>query len=257
MRLGILLRSAVILVAIVAGVGSLAAQQAVVVELFTSEGCSSCPPADALLSQLSKQRNAVRGIDLILLEEHVEYWNGQGWRDRFSAPAYTQRQYDYVHQLRLETPYTPQVVVDGHGQASGGNAGALNRLIAESSQASKSAKVTLEPIAPDKWKVTVADPGDRELKVLLAVTEDNLETKVGGGENGGRTLTHDAVVRELQPIGTVTSGRFERVVSPQAKTEWKQDDLRVVVLVQDADSGAIHGAAAMRWNGAPAQSAGR
>src|SRR5664279_4438358 len=82
------------------------AQQVVVVELFTSEGCSSCPPADALLSQLAKQRNNTK-VDLILLGEHVEYWNGQGWTDRFSAPAFTQRQYDYVHRRHLATAYTP------------------------------------------------------------------------------------------------------------------------------------------------------
>jgi hypothetical protein len=236
--------------------GAAQARQSVVVELFTSEGCSSCPPADALISQLSKKRTAVDGIELILLGEHVEYWNGQGWRDRFSGPTYTQRQYDYVQQLHLATPYTPQAIIDGHTQTSGGNASALQQLITESARTPKSAKITIEPVAPDKWKVSVAEAGNRKLKVIVGVTEDNLETRVGGGENGGRTLKHDAVVRELDQVGTVTNGQFEKIVSTHSKSDWKQDDLRAIVIVQDADSGEIHGAASTRWQGAMASAPG-
>ena len=96
---------------------SVVAQQPVVVELFTSEGCSSCPPADAMLVKLSHQRNTSIA-NLILLEEHVEYWNDGGWHDRFSGPTYTERQYDYVKDLHLATAFTPQIVIDGHLQAS-------------------------------------------------------------------------------------------------------------------------------------------
>jgi hypothetical protein len=243
--------------AILAAPGGAQARQPVVIELFTSEGCSSCPPADALLSQLSKQRNAVNGIELILLGEHVEYWNGPGWRDRFSAPVYTQRQYDYVRQLHLATAYTPQTVIDGHLQTTGGNAGGLNQFIAESARTPKSAKITIELIGPDKWKVSVTEAGNRKLKVLLAVTEDNLATHVGGGENGGRTLQHDAVVRELEQVGTTANGQFEKIVSTHSKRDWKQDDLRAIVIVQDADSGEIHGAASSRWQGAAFAAGGR
>lgn len=231
-------------------------QQAVVVELFTSEGCSSCPPADAILSQLSKQRNAVRGIDLIVLGEHVEYWNDQGWRDRFSAPVYTQRQYDYVHELHLATAFTPQIVVDGHRQTVGGNADAVKRLILESAQVPKPATATLEWTAPNQLHIQVTDTTAAKEKVFLAVTEDNLQTHVDGGENGGRTLKHDAVVRELQTVGVVTNGRFEKTVNLQSKNDWKVNDLRLVVLIQDPGSGEIQGAASIPFQAAPKTTAG-
>src|SRR6516164_10942173 len=147
--------------------------QPIVIELFTSEGCSSCPPADALLGQLSQQRTG-HAVDLVLLGEHVEYWDGQGWKDRFSAPVFTQRQYDYVRYLHLATAYTPQVVVDGHLQASGGNATALQRLIADAAHDEKPSVVSLERLAPDKFHVAVDGPPGRKLQDLFGITEDNL-----------------------------------------------------------------------------------
>ncbi len=219
------------------------AQQAVVVELFTSEGCSSCPPADALLSSLARQRAAVAGVELILLGEHVEYWNGPGWRDRFSAPTFTQRQYDYVRQLHLATAYTPQIVVDGHLQTSGGNAGAIQKLIASAASTPKPAIVELSLVSPEKLRVTVTNTGTAKLQVLLAVTEDNLSSTVQGGENGGRVLKHDAVVRELHSVGSTANGSFDKTVALPHKPDWKPEDLRIVVLVQDANSGVILGAA--------------
>ncbi len=223
------------------------AQQPVVVELFTSEGCSSCPPADALLSQLSKQRNTT-SVELILLEEHVEYWNGHGWNDRFSAPAFTQRQYEYEKQFHLASAYTPQVVIDGRLQTSGGNPTAIQQRLAEAARAPKSATVALNFTAPDKLQVTATDPSNDKLRVLLAVTEDNLSTKVGGGENGGRVLKHDAVVRDLRPIGTLSNGRFEKTVNVSDKSDWKKDDLRAIVLLQDESDDSIRGAASVPFN---------
>jgi hypothetical protein len=221
------------------------AQQAVVVELFTSEGCSSCPPADALLSSLAKQRTTVKGVELILLGEHVEYWNDLGWRDRFSAPAYTERQYEYVRQLHLATAYTPQIVIDGHLQTSGGNAAGVQRLLAEAATAPKPANVSLSFVSSDKLRVTVTAETTTKLQVILAVTEDNLSTTVQGGENGGRVLKHDAVVRELHPLGRTTDGKFDKTVAVPHKADWKPEDLRVMVLVQESDSGAILGAASV------------
>lgn len=196
-----------------------------------------------MLSQLSRQRGAVSGIELVLLEEHVEYWNDQGWRDRFSAPVYTQRQYDYERQLHLATAYTPQIVIDGHLQGSGGNASAIKQMIADSAKTPKSAKVALEFLAPDKLQVSVTEPDSAKLNVFLAVTEDNLTTNVGGGENDGRKLHHDAVSRQLQLIGAVSDGRFEKTVNVPAKNDWKLQDLRAIVFVQDGATGQIRGAA--------------
>src|SRR5271167_4607493 len=132
------------------------AQQPVVVELFTSEGCSSCPPADSLLTQLNRQHIA-GDAELILLGEHVEYWNSLGWTDRFSSPIYTERQEDYVRQLHLTTAYTPQIVIDGHLQGVGSDAAAVRHMIAEASRSPKPSMVTLRLMSPDRLQVTVED----------------------------------------------------------------------------------------------------
>jgi len=219
-------------------------QQTIVIELFTSEGCSTCPPADALLGQLSQQRTG-HAVELVLLGEHVEYWDGQGWKDRFSAPVFTQRQYDYVRYLHLATAYTPQVVVDGHLQASGGNATALQRLIADAAHDEKPSVVSLERLAPDKFHVAVDGPPGRKLQVLFGITEDNLTTSVRGGENQGRVLNHTAVVRELHALGTTSDAHFEKTVNAKIKPDWKPQDLRAIVLVQDQSSGQIEGAASI------------
>ena len=234
----------------------LSAQQTVVVELFTSEGCSSCPPADALLSQLSKQRDTT-SIELILLGEHVEYWNGQGWNDRFSAPTFTQRQYDYARRFHLGSAYTPQIVIDGHLQTVGGNAPAIKKLIAEAADAPKTAAVTLNFVEPGKLQISVTDSSNTKQRILLAVTEDNLTTKVGGGENGGRVLVHSAVVRELRTLGMLSNGKFEKTVRVPDKSDWKRDDLRAIVLVQDAGDDVIRGAASLPFIVHPATVAGR
>lgn len=247
---------ALILVLSFAATLPLFAQQVVVVELFTSEGCSSCPPADALLGQLSKQRDTT-STELILLGEHVEYWNGPGWNDRFSAPAFTQRQYDYAKRFHLASAYTPQMVVDGHLQAVGGNAPAIQKLIAEAVHAPKTAAVKLNFVEPGKLQISVVDSSNARQRVLLAVTEDNLTTKVGGGENGGRVLAHSAVVRELRTLGTLSNGKFEKTVNVPDKQDWKRDDLRAVVLVQDASDDVIHGAASLPFVVHPPAASGR
>jgi hypothetical protein len=238
-------------------VASAWAQQPVVVELFTSEGCSSCPPADALLGTLSQHR-ILGNADVILLGEHVDYWDGQGWRDRFSSPEFTQRQNGYVRQLHLATAYTPQIVIDGHLQGSGGNGGNVQRLIEESAHSAKSATVTLNLVSPEKLQVMVTDSSGAKLQVLFAVTEDNLTTSVRGGENGGRVLKHAAVVHELRSLGNTSNGKFEKTISLPDKSDWKKEDLRAVVLVQNASSGQILGAADILYAGAhPTAATGR
>ncbi|HEY4901539.1 MAG TPA: DUF1223 domain-containing protein [Terriglobales bacterium] len=169
--------------AIIAFVGlvpaSVSAQQPVVVELFTSEGCSSCPPADALLVELTHQRVA-GNAELILLGEHVEYWNSQGWTDRFSSSIFTQRQNDYVQQLHLASAYTPQIVIDGHLQGVGNNAAGVRRLIADASSRPKPSTVSLRFLSPEKLQVNVEDSSHGRQRVLLAITEDDLTTNVRG-----------------------------------------------------------------------------
>ena len=223
------------------------AQQPVVVELFTSEGCSSCPPADALLTELSHQRMA-GNAELILLGEHVEYWNSQSWIDRFSSSVFTQRQNEYVHQLHLATAYTPQIVIDGHLQGVGNNVVAVRRMIAEASTTPKPATVSLRFLSAEELQIKVEDPSSGRQRVLLAITEDGLTTSVSGGENGGRVLKHSAVVRNLRSLGSTSGGKFETTVKLPAKSDWKKNSLRLIVLVQNASSGLILGAASIPYS---------
>jgi len=232
------------------------AQQPVVVELFTSEGCSSCPPADAMLTKLSHQRNT-NIANLILLEEHVEYWNDGRWHDRFSGPTYTQRQYDYVKDLQLKTAYTPQIVIDGRLQASGNNPAQVQQFLLQAAKSPKPTPVTLHLTSPDKLEVTVDNPSRARMEVLFAVTEDDLTTNVRGGENGGRTLTHSAVVRELHKVGSTSDDKFDKVINLPDKSDWKKPDLRAIVLVQNPSSGEILGAAQIPYSAAASVAGGR
>ena len=232
------------------------AQQPVVIELFTSEGCSSCPPADALLAELSRQRMA-GNAELILLGEHVEYWNSLGWIDRFSSSVFTQRQNDYVQQLHLATAYTPQIVIDGQLQGVGNNVAAVQRMIAEASNTPKPATVSLHFLSPEKLRVVVQDSGHTRQQVILAITEDDLTTNVRGGENGGRVLKHSAVVRKLETLGSTSDGKFETAVKLPAKSDWKKADLRALVLVQNRSSGLILGAASIPYPTESASAAAR
>jgi hypothetical protein len=250
----VVLLTAVVYAASLPQTGS--AQQPVVVELFTSEGCSSCPPADSMLITLSHKRDT-NIAKLILLEEHVEYWNQGGWIDRFSGPTYTERQADYVKDLHLETSYTPQIVIDGHLQASGNNPAAVQEFILQAAKNPKPVTVALHPVASNKLEVSVDGPADKKLQVLFAVTEDDLTTNVRGGENGGKTLTHSAVVRELHRLGSMSDGKFAKAVDLPDKSGWKKEKLRAIVLVQNSNSGEILGAADVPYVPASVQTVGK
>jgi hypothetical protein len=232
------------------------AQGPIVVELFTSEGCSDCPPADALFTQLSHQRTS-KSTELILLEEHVDYWNSSGWFDRFSSSDFTDRQNRYVKQFHLATAYTPQMVVDGRLQGVGNSVSGVQAMLSDASSDPKTSTVALRLVSPAKLAVTVDDSTRGKQKVLLAITEDDLTTKVKGGENGGRVLTHSAVVRNLKLLGNTADGKFETTVDLPAKSDWKKLDLRAIILVQSPDSGQILGAASIPYSAASQAAVGR
>ena len=218
----------------------------VVVELFTSEGCSSCPPADALLAKLSQQ-NPKNESDLILLGEHVDYWNSLGWTDRFSSAQFSQRQEAYAKMFHLASVYTPQIVIDGRTQLQGGDATAVNRDIGAAHKAPKPVQVALQWEGNDRLHVTVQSASASRAKVLLAVTEDGLSTQVGNGENDGKTLHHAAVVRELRELGSLDKSRLETTANVSPHKDWSLAEVKVAVLVQDQGSGTILGAAAIPW----------
>lgn len=223
----------------------------VLIELFTSEGCSSCPPADQLLAALLAQQ-PVPEAEIIPLAFHVDYWNDLGWRDRFSSSEYSHRQSAYAERMRLEGPYTPQLVVDGTKQTIGHDQHAALQLIRESAAAPK-LDVALDVVADRsderraEVRVTVAPPagGVEESDVLLAVTEDGLVTDVERGENAKRRLSHVAVVRELDRIGSFDGDEaFTKSRRIELDDDWQRDALKVILFVQEQDSGRVIGVAA-------------
>src|SRR5208283_3646551 len=225
---------------------SIWAETPVVIELFTSEGCSSCPPADALLVDLS-HKSSPSGTKLILMGEHVDYWNYIGWTDRFSSAAFSERQNNYVRQLHLATVYTPQMVIDGHLQLVGNGAAEVYRNISLAAAEPKPAQVSLQWESQQKLKIAVRTPANAHPKILLAITEDGLSTAVGGGENGGRTLHHAGVVRQLRELGTASNGQFDATVDAVLHPDWNPAKIKVAVLVQEPGNGRILGAASLEY----------
>jgi hypothetical protein len=221
-------------------------QTPVVVELFTSEGCSSCPPADALLVDLSR-KNELNGVDLILLGEHVDYWNYIGWTDRFSSAQFSQRQADYAKAFHLASVYTPQMVIDGRVEFSGSDTAEVNHNIEAAAKEPKPVHVSLQWVGNNRLQVTVQSPNATRAKVLLAVTENGLSTQVGKGENGGKTLHHAAVVRQLRELGSLDKSKFETSVNISPGKDWNPAELKVAVLVQDHENGKILGALEIGW----------
>jgi hypothetical protein len=228
----------------------------VVVELFTSEGCSDCPPADVVLQKLIEAQ-PVAGADVIALGEHVDYWDQLGWKDRFSSATLTNRQHVYGAHFNLESVYTPQMVVDGRAEFVGSDGKAAVKAIARA-LASPHAVVRIEaddeahPSRGDATSISVRVSVDRShlaggerADVVVAVTEDRLRTEVIRGENHGRTLTHAAVVRSMTTIGQTTSGESSLRAEIPIGAGWNRDALNVVAFVQEQRGRAILGASAV------------
>lgn len=177
----------------------------VLVELFTSEGCSSCPPADALLKQLDGKRTE-SGQLVVGLSEHVTYWNQLGWSDRFSADVYTARQEGYRSRFGLESAYTPQVVVNGEREVLGSDRGAVLGAVRVTDHPSGlQIRILSAKVAGDAVLVTYSVRGKSESRADLfaVIADDAATTRVGRGENSGRTLAHVSVARSLIDVGQV------------------------------------------------------
>jgi hypothetical protein len=221
----------------------------VLIELFTSEGCSSCPNADALLAALL-EKQPVPGVRLVGLAFHVDYWDELGWRDRFASAANSKRQARYREALGGPEVYTPQAVVDGSAECVGGDPAALERLVADAiaspklavalelSDAAESATTVRITVEPTPLATAVAE-------VWLALAESGLETEVARGENAGRRLIHAAVVRSFERVGTFESGRpFAATYRVEPRREWRREALEAVVVVQEPAMGRVLGVAA-------------
>lgn len=225
----------------------------VIVELFTSEGCSSCPPADELLAWLERTQ-PVSNARVIALEEHVDYWNQLGWNDRFSNALFRGRQNDYARLFRTESIYTPQMVVNGQAEFVGDDAVRAHQEIARAA-VEPGFQIELKPErsarSPELTQLGVRLKSVRHGRVepssiYLAVTESRLSSNVAFGENAGRQLRHAAVVRSFGVIGKWDpKGVAEVELLPALKipTGWKRENLRCVVFVQEKNSQRITGAA--------------
>jgi hypothetical protein len=224
----------------------------VIVELFTSEGCSSCPPADILLARLERTQ-PVAGARILALEEHVDYWNQLGWTDPFSSPQFRARQNDYAVMARTDNIYTPQMVVSGQFGFVGDDVEEAGRAIAQAARSQTTAvELTATTDAKDptlvKLSVLVVNSKNtkiRDANLYLAVTEDRLVSDVSHGENAGRRLRHSAVVRSFGIIGRMDShGSSEgRIVSTlRLPSDWKRENLRAVAFVQERETLRITGA---------------
>ncbi len=217
----------------------------VVVELFTSEGCSSCPPADEILRELDRTQ-PIRGVQIIPLEMHVDYWNDLGWADPFSDPSYSARQRGYASALGSQRVYTPQAVVDGEIEMVGSSGSRLREAIAGRRRPpSASVELSRKPDGGLDVRVTLAGNGAGRPEVFLALTEGGLKTAVQRGENSGRTLPHAPVVRSFTRLGAVSGGHFTGS-APLPQKKGAPRDLRAVVVVQDAGSRHMLGAATLR-----------
>jgi hypothetical protein len=218
----------------------------VVVELFSSEGCSSCPPADAFLAELERAQ-PVAGVRIVALEEHVDYWDDLGWRDPFSQATFSSRQREYARALADRSVYTPQLLVDGATVLDRSDAHGTARAL-RASAALPRATVTLVHDG-DRVKVDIvgipAPPAGEASEVWLAVTERGLSTRVPRGENAGRTLAHAPVVRSLRKLGDASGGEYHTVTTAIPDASWNRAALRVVVLVQRRGTRRIVGAATL------------
>lgn len=212
-----------------------------VVELFTSEGCSSCPPADELVARFQRE-NA--GKSLYILAYHVDYWDKLGWKDVFSNASYSRRQYQYSDWLNLHTVYTPQVIVNGKKEFVGSDERSLRSSVQTSLQQSGSARLNLEGLKIVYDKVNLqytAEGATGNDRLVVALVQKSASTQVKRGENGGHTLNHVQIVRNLQTI--MIDGKNMGACGIDIPKGLDQSGLEVVAFLQNNNTGEIRAAA--------------
>jgi hypothetical protein len=222
----------------------------VFVELFTSEGCSSCPPADALLQKMDSS-GAVNGGQLIVLSEHVDYWDHDGWKDPYSSASLTERQNSYAHNFNLPAPYTPQFIVVGSTELRANEPGKANDALRAAAAAPKIpvhiADVSFDSGNPSLLHAHINADGTSDkhnADVFVAVALDHVESQVLHGENGGRHLTHVAVVTQLVKVGKLPKGKiFDETVQLKLNPVADPKNIRIVAFVQESGPGKLLGAA--------------
>lgn len=221
----------------------------VLVELFTSEGCSSCPPADLLLQRLDALQ-PIRAAQLIVLSEHVTYWDHDGWKDPNSSDVLTERQSSYERALGVRGPYTPQFVVDGTQEADLSDPRNIEAKLTKAASTPKLAirigKVAVDGGSPAILQAHIETDANFEkhgADVFVALALDHVESQVLHGENGGKHLTHIAVVRQLTKIGKLPKEKsFSQDLQLKLKPGEDAKNLRLIVFAQGTD-GKVLGAA--------------
>ena len=203
----------------------------VLVELFTSEGCSSCPPADRLLIEL-KEKQPVPNAQVIALGQHVDYWDYIGWKDRFSSPQFTARQQEYADQLN-DGPYTPQMVIDGTTSVVGNDADGVSKAITRAPAAAKPVQVELSEEGA-QVQIKLHGLGNSSPEVFFALVEDDLESRVKAGENDGVTLHHVAVAHELRSLGRASGDTWTGTAALKLDGGIRKEKSQALVFVQGA-----------------------
>ena len=208
------------------------------IELYTSEGCSSCPPADAWLSALAKSGKVPSQI--VPLSLHVPYWDYIGWKDRFASPASPQRHSDAQSQGRIRTIYTPQVLFNGRN-LSDWHAGGLDRAIALMEKTPARAKLSLSAQQMGSTSdIKLSGTAPAGGKMFLARYENNLHSEVSRGENAGVALRHDYVVRDWIALGAVPAdGQISINQKLAARSDLRAEHSGLVALVQDGKTGEV------------------
>lgn len=220
----------------------------VLVELFTSEGCSSCPPADRLLVDLDRSQ-PVSGADLIVLSEHVDYWNSQGWQDPWSSAFFTDRQTRYSDHFGLRSAYTPQLVVNGEAQASGNDWPQAKQECQKASTEQK-IPIRISSMTLDgnnalraHLEADALPSSVKKADLYVAVALNHTESQVKAGENSGRTLDHVAVVQSLTKVGSLEKGKsFAKDVELKLNSKTDPANLRLIAFVQEPGPGKVLGA---------------
>jgi len=220
--------------------------QVVLVELFTSEGCSSCPPADDILRQINGKRTSA-GQLIVGISEHVTYWNDDGWKDPYSSPIYTERQDAYGNRFGLSSVYTPQMVVDGERQFVGNDSRALiQALIAEEHQEQIDLRilssVPSEGFLTVRFSVKQVQPR-HALEIMAVLTDDADSSSVLRGENKGHTLQHVSVARAMTKVATINTDSEEtvRIPVPSSITSAHGVGHHLILFAQGKNLGSVVG----------------
>lgn len=230
----------------------------VLVELFTSEGCSSCPPADKALQHMDAAQ-PIPGVQIIVLSEHITYFNHEGWTDPYSSQQLTDRQYAYAHVLGLPDVFTPQMLASGALELWGKTSPEAEAMLRQAA-ATPSIPVVIDSASVDPKTSTIqahiavdGTSAHHNADIYAAVALNHATSSVLRGENQGKSLDHVAVVEALDKVGKLKKGKpFDGNVAIKLNPKFPENDLRLVVFVQESGVGKIDGAAMKKDIGASA-----